>query len=147
MIRFFQSSKGRDRIPFQDSTKLVSDVLWGDAYWLETIFDRAAGGMKRTQVDALFLSLAAVGIMKLEKAKGGILRWNIGWNVDDTPMYMNPQIWIGMNLHNQTRVRKRKPLVDGGVVAVARDAVDDDDVDAVDNDDVDETIDMEISSD
>ena len=139
LIRFFQSSTGRDRIPFEDSTKLVSDVLWGDAYWLEHIFDRAAGGMKRTQVDALFLSLAAVGIMKIEKARGGVIRWNIGWNADDTPLYNNNDVWLGINLHNNTRARRRKPLVNGRNVAVAEDDVDDDDVD--------KTIDMEISSD
>ena len=107
LVCFFQSSKGRDRIPFCDSTKLISDVLWGDAYWLEKIFDRAAGGMRRAQVDALFLSLAAVGIMKMEKAKGGTIRWNIGWSKDDTPLYNKSLVWRGINLHHHARPRRR----------------------------------------
>ena len=65
--------------------------------------------------------------------------WNIGWNADDTPLYNNSDIWLGINLHNNTRARRRKPLVDGRNVAVAEDDVDDDDVD--------KSIDMEISSD
>ena len=37
----------------------VSDILWGNKYWTERIFDRAASGVKRTTVDALFLPLRA----------------------------------------------------------------------------------------
>jgi len=118
LVRFLQSSKGREYIPFVSGTKLVSDMLWGDSYWLEQIFDRAAGGLKRTQVDGLFLSLAAVGILKMEKNKHGIVVWNLAWDTHDSPAYNVDSKWVGLNLHDPARVRKRLPLVDKPVPSV-----------------------------
>ena len=38
----------------------------GSTYWMERIFDRAAGGIKTSQVDALLLSLASAGIIEVQ---------------------------------------------------------------------------------
>jgi hypothetical protein len=43
----------------------MSSLLAGSMFWKETVFDRAAGGISRMQVDALFLSLTASGILQL----------------------------------------------------------------------------------
>jgi hypothetical protein len=41
----------------------ISSLLVGSPFWEEMLFDRAAGVMSRLQVDALFLSLTAAGIV------------------------------------------------------------------------------------
>jgi hypothetical protein len=41
-------------------------LLAGSAFWKGTIFDRATGDISRMQVDTLFLSLAASGIIQLQ---------------------------------------------------------------------------------
>ena len=87
-------------------------MLWRDSYWLEHIFDRAAGGLKRTQVDGLFLSLAAVGILKMEKNKHGIVVWKLLWDTHGLLAYNVDSKWVGLNSHDPIYVHKRVPLVD-----------------------------------
>ena len=84
-VAFLQSSKGCDVLPFESNNKPnISSILWGDKYWMEKIFDRAAGGLKRTHLDALFLSLEAARVLCAEKRKGGTMQWNIHWSEDGT---------------------------------------------------------------
>ena len=70
------------------------------------------GGLKRTQVDGLFLSLAAVGILRMEKNRHSIVVWNLGWATDEVPAYKIDSNWAGVNLHAPTRARRRQPLID-----------------------------------
>ena len=93
----------------------VSDLLWGNKYWTERIFDRAASGVKRTTVDALFLSLSALGFIDVERV-GGVLRWNVTMRDADTnpnpqPCFLSDDAsaWSGLNRHPPDRTRKRNP--------------------------------------
>ena len=102
---FFQSSVGRDLFPFVCAAKsYVSSPLWGQAYWLENIFDRSNYEIKRSQVDALFLSMFASGLLTMERNRASI-RWNIAWTDSETTGYMDDTRWIGMPLHPTTRAR------------------------------------------
>ena len=76
LIRLFESSVGRSRIPVDiTKTQSVGSIIWGNKYWIEAIFDRAPSGVKRRNVNNLFLSLAAAGIMHIEQYDGGH-RWD-----------------------------------------------------------------------
>jgi hypothetical protein len=54
----------------------ISSLLSGSEFWKEAIFDCAAGGISRMQVDALFLSLTALGIIQMQQ-KNTSLEWMI----------------------------------------------------------------------
>ena len=81
-------------------------------YWIEKIFDRAAGGVKMTHVDALLLSLASANILVVQRVDS-VDRWNIArtnnpYNADvGSPIYTDVEAWKGVNLHCENRVRKR----------------------------------------
>jgi hypothetical protein len=112
VIQFFTSSVGGESLPYVldgKRRKNVSDILWGKTFWIETIFDRAASGIKRTHVDALFFSLAAAGIVDIEKSLSGVIRWNLCWENITTPSYNNNDKWLGINLHSAQRIRRRTP--------------------------------------
>ena len=57
-------------------------------YWKEIIFDKASLSVSRTNVDALFLSLAASGINKTQNTNDGI-RWFVG---RQAPLLPQPNI-------------------------------------------------------
>ena len=92
----------------------ISDALWGNNYWMERIFDRAAGGLYRKHMDALFLSLIAAEII-VSKKRQGKLTWALARDTvpgDDRgggPKFLNDELWSGMHLHPSDRKRKRKP--------------------------------------
>ena len=79
------------------------------------IFDRAVSGVNRTNVDALFLSLAAVGVLVIESVNGKF-RWYIAWEIDyanknmDTSFYKTDDIRIGINMHHPNKKRTRAPV-------------------------------------
>lgn len=107
---FFQSSKGREVFPHESTNKsVVSSVLWGDKYWLERIFDLPHYSIKRTQVDALFLSLAATKILRVRR-EGPRVLWSLAWVDDDTPVYFSDDSWTGVKLFPESRPRKRRTL-------------------------------------
>ena len=77
-------------------------------------------------VDGLFLSLAAVGILKMDKNKHGIVLWNLAWDTHDSPSYNTASKWARMNLHDPARVRKRVTVIDR---ALTHHVVNDDTID------------------
>ena len=82
----------------------VSSPLWGQAYWLENIFDRSNYEIKRSQVDALFLSMYASGLLTMERDRAS-MRWKIAWTDSETPAYMDDARWMGMPLLPPTRAQ------------------------------------------
>ena len=99
-----------------DKKKSISDLIWGDAFWTERLFDRAASGVKKKNIDALFFSLAATGIVKIEK-KSRVVQWALPYRSHpDNPyvrlyFYEKDDSWRGINLHPESRRRKRQPIV------------------------------------
>ncbi len=57
-----QTGKLPVEVDYKDS---ISSLLAGSAFWKETVFDWATGGISRMQVDALFPSLTASGLFQL----------------------------------------------------------------------------------
>ena len=106
---FFQAKIGRDSMPFvSGNDKTVSSILWGEAGWIEKIFDEAAYEVKRSHVDAFFFSLIAAGILFMEPIANGA-RWLVRYDENDIPCYTKQDAWIGVNTHSPTRPRKRRP--------------------------------------
>ena len=111
VIRFFESSVGRSSLPVDiTKTRSIGSIIWGNIYWIESIFDRAQSGVKRRNVNNLFLSLAAAGIMHIEKHDGGH-RWALVWSDPDTLAYHNDELWDGIPLLPSNRRRTRNPTV------------------------------------
>jgi hypothetical protein len=95
-------------------------------YWKEIIFDKSSSSVSRTNVDALFLSLAALGILEIQNTTDGI-KWVIGRQppvaiqpnndvslIDATigeAKYKVDKYWMGMSLHPETRIRVRTPAI------------------------------------
>ena len=112
VVEFFTSSLGSNRLPCNlDDGPSLSKRIKRSTYWLEKIFDRAAGGVNYTHVDAFLLSLAAAKILEVQRVDGKD-RWNVcrnnPYNADaGTANYLNDDNWIGINRHDETRPRKR----------------------------------------
>jgi hypothetical protein len=95
-------------------------------YWKEIVFDKASTLVSQTNVDALFLSLAASGILKIQNTNNGI-KWLVGhqppsapWqNLDvsliDTTIgeahYKLDKYWMGLHLHPATRICVCTPAI------------------------------------
>ena len=109
------------------TTKLqVSSLLSCSDYWKEIIFDKASSSVSRVNVDALFLSLAASGILEIQNTTDGI-KWVIGRQspvatlpnhdvslIDATigeAKYKVDKYWMGISLHPKTRIRVRSPAI------------------------------------
>jgi hypothetical protein len=89
------------------------------AYWKEIIFNKASTSISRTNVDSLFLLLAATGILEIQNSRDGI-RWVLGRQVPTTPLtytdvslinvtfgvadYTLDNYWVGINLHPATKI-------------------------------------------
>lgn len=116
VIDFLESSVAPEFIPRPIESGSISDMLKDDVFLIETIFDRAKSGVKKTHVDALFFSLAAAKILDLEKVNG-IIRWNVLYHRDSTnPLndkrrYNIDESWDGVNLFESNRPRRRVPTV------------------------------------
>ena len=109
LVEFFQSTHGSECFPWELSSRgKLSQKIRKSAYWLERIFDRAAGGIKATHIDALLLSLASANIIEVQRVQGED-RWNIKRSKADggTPNYRKDEYWRGVNLHDEKRGRKR----------------------------------------
>ena len=108
------------KLPYVIDGKIqVSLFLMTSAYWKEIIFDKASTSITRTNVDSLFLSLAATGILEIQNSPDGI-RWVLGRQAPTTAttdtdvslisvtigvaMYTLDNYWVGINLHPATRV-------------------------------------------
>jgi len=102
----------------------VSSLLMCSEYWKEIIFDKLSSSISRTNVDALFLSLAASGILEIQNTTDGI-KWVIGRQplvaiqtknnvtlIDATigeAKYKVDKYWMGISLHSETRIRVCTP--------------------------------------
>jgi hypothetical protein len=102
----------------------ISSLLAGSPFWKETVFDRAACTVSQMQVDALFLSLTAAGIIKLEPKNDSSFQWVVareyGASIKTgsfieahmgTPIYKRDESWQGVHLLNDNRVRRRDPSI------------------------------------
>ena len=108
LTRLFDSNTGRNVFPFPvDGKKPLSSVLSSRPYWVEWIFDRAAGSILVRNIDALFLSLVANNIIQMEKNRSGDLVWNLGWIDNITPVYKNDTAWDGIHLRHEDSTRNR----------------------------------------
>ncbi len=88
-------------------------------YWKEMIFDKASSSVSWTNVNALFLSLAAAGILDIQSTPDGIM-WMVGQEVPVVPRqharvtlveatieiakYTMDKYWMGINQHPPTRI-------------------------------------------
>eukprot|EP00956_Cyclotella_meneghiniana_P008998 scaffold12325_cov40-Cyclotella_meneghiniana.AAC.3 len=110
IVRFFQSSTGRSVLPLPVSDNdpgNLTDILKKRAYWVEWIFDRPFGQIKKRQLDALMLSLIAAGIIRLRQDSSGNFTWDLAWVDSSTPMFILDNVWVGINLHEADRSRTR----------------------------------------
>ena len=100
----------------------ISSLLVGSAVWKETAFDQAHSWISRMQVDALFLSLTASGILQLNQ-KDTSLQWGIAReyasaNNNDCfieahigiPIYNRDDARRGVNLFSKNHVRKKNQV-------------------------------------
>lgn len=116
VIDFLESRVAQAFLPRPIDLGTVSDMLKDNVFWIETIFDRAKSGVKKTHVDALFFSLAAAKILDLEKVNG-VIHWNVSYDYDienplnETRRYNIDSSWKGVHLFESTRTRRRIPTV------------------------------------
>ena len=117
VVDFLCSGVASEHFPKQvDYKSKVSDMLWENPYWVKKIFDEVIKTtVKRTNVDAFFLSLRAAGILVIEKRGGGI-RWNIArdmlagaGNLGAPKCARDWSMFLGVHLHPPKRRRKNDP--------------------------------------
>jgi hypothetical protein len=96
------------------------------AYWKEILVDKSSTLISRTNVDSLFLSLAATEILEIQNSPDGI-RWVLGPQAPTTATtdtydslisvtigvakYTLDNNWVGINLHPATRISVRTPAI------------------------------------
>ena len=114
-------------LPFIVDRKIqVSSLLMMSTYWKEILFDKSSTSITRTNVDSLFLSLAASGILEIQNSPDGI-RWMIGRQAPTTvttdtnvgliratigtAKYTLDEYWVGINLHPVTGIRVCTPVI------------------------------------
>jgi hypothetical protein len=104
------------RIPQEiDYMSLILLLLAESSFWKETVFNCLAGSVLQVQVNALFLSLMAAGIIHSQPnseslqwtikqvyatGNNGFLEASIG-----SPFYKMDAAWQGINLFSETHVR------------------------------------------
>jgi hypothetical protein len=115
------------KLPFIVDRKIqVSSVLMTSTYWKEILFDKSSKSITQTNVDSLFLSLAASGILEIQNSPDGI-RWLLGRQAPTTATtdtnvaliqatigmakYTLDEYWVGINLYPVTRIRVRTPAI------------------------------------
>jgi hypothetical protein len=69
----------------------VSSLLMTGKYWKETIFVKASTSVSQLNVDALFLSLAALEILEVQKTTDGI-QWIVGQQPPVLPHQSNVNV-------------------------------------------------------
>ena len=119
VVLFLEFLMQSGQLPQEIDPKLpVSAILAGNKFWLETIFDRAAGGIYRMHVDSLFLSLIAAGMIKMSM-QNNELQWVIareyypsGTSIIESrlgrPIYKSDYVWDGIHLFSENRMRRRQ---------------------------------------
>jgi hypothetical protein len=115
------------KLPFIVDRKIqVSSLLMTSTYWKEILFDKLLTSITRTNVDSLFLSLAASRILDIQNSPDGI-RWKLGRQAPTTATtdtnvglihatigtakYALDKYWVGINLHPVTRIRVCTPAI------------------------------------
>ena len=115
------------KLPFMFDFKVqVSSLLMLSTYWKEIIFDKASASMSRANVDALFLSLAACGILEIQNTSNGMELF-LGCQAPRTVLpnsdvslinatigeaeYKAVEYWMGLNLHPAMRIRVLTPSI------------------------------------
>ena len=102
------SNTGRNVFPFPvDDKKPLSSILSTRPYWVEWIFDKAAGSVLVRNINALLFSLIANNIIQMEKNRSGDLIWNLGWIDNVTPVYKTDKAWEGIHLRDEGSARYR----------------------------------------
>jgi len=127
MVAFLEWLTLTAKLPFIVNRKIqVSSLLMMSTYWKEIVFDKSSTSITRTNVDSLFLSLAASGILEIQNSPDGI-RWMLGRQAPTimttdtnvalihatigTAKYTLDEYWVGINLHPVTRIRVRTPAI------------------------------------
>ena len=96
----------------------ISTLLALSTFWKEALFDRAAGGISRTHVDSLFLSLIAAGLIKMTM-QNNALQFVIAQEYDTAsnsmiesqigrPLYKREDAWVGIHLFSENRMQRRR---------------------------------------
>ncbi len=125
VVSFIEWLTATLKLPFRIEFKLqVLSLLMVSTYWKEMIFNKASSTVSWLNVDALFLSLAATGILEILNTTEGIM-WIVGWEVlvlqQQLPSvtlieatiglakYTKDSYWVGINQHPDTRICTRTP--------------------------------------
>jgi hypothetical protein len=121
VVSFIEWLTATLKLPFRIEFKSqVSTLLMVITYWKEMIFDKASSTVSWLNVDALFLSLAATGILEIKNTAEGIM-WIVGREVPVLPQqlpnsvtlieatiglakYTKDSYWVGINQHPDTRI-------------------------------------------
>jgi hypothetical protein len=114
------------QLPQVDPKLPVSAILASNTFWKETLFYRAAGGISRMHVDSLFLSLIAAGMIKMTM-QNNALQWVIAREYDPLgtsiiesrlgrPLYKRDDVWDGIHLFSENRMRRRQRYCDRCIV-------------------------------
>jgi hypothetical protein len=115
------------KLPFIGDRKIqVSSLLMTSTYWKEILFDKSSTSITQTNVDSLFLLLAASGILEIQNSPDGI-RWMLGRQAPTTATtdtnvglihatigtakYTLDEYWVGINLHPVTGIRVCTPVI------------------------------------
>jgi len=70
MVAFLEWLTLTAKLPFIVDRKIqVSSLLMTNTYWKEILFNKASMLITRTNVDSLFLSLAASGILEIQNSR------------------------------------------------------------------------------
>ena len=127
MVTFLEWLTLTAKLPFIVDRKIqVSSLLMTSTYWKEILFDKSSTSITQTNVDSLFLLLAASGILEIQNSPDGI-RWMLGRQAPTTATtdtnvglihatigtaeYTLDEYWVGINLHPVTRIRVRTPVI------------------------------------
>jgi hypothetical protein len=108
----------------QEDTGIL--VAHDEHYWKEILFDKLLMSITRTNVDSLFLLLAASGILEIQNSPDGI-RWMLGRQAPTTATtdtnvalihatigtakYTLDEYWVEINLYPVTRIRVLTPAI------------------------------------
>ena len=95
-------------MPFESSNKaVVSSLLWGDRYWLEQMFDVPHYAIKRANVDALFLSLAATKLANICRQPVKVV-WTLTWTDKSITGFESDEYWDGVTFFSDQRLQQRR---------------------------------------
>jgi hypothetical protein len=120
VIEFIEWLTATSKLPFKNEIKLqVLSFLMASAYWKEMIFDKASGLVSGSNVNALFLSLAAADILEIQNTTERFM-WIVGQKAPVVEQqhacvtlveamigiakYTKDEYWVGIQQHSLTRI-------------------------------------------